>query len=159
MSTECVYPGGELVGALLGCAGDGALGEEARAEEVDGHGRGRVRRHREPTSSPARSGCASGSSRHDRGHALTTLGPSRHQRSTQPYGSASLLSIFSIVVTSNLLMKLTTIIYIRIVGRLKATHSISQSLLGDNTPCNLPTHMNWELESNQIDKHTHELKF
>jgi hypothetical protein len=47
------YPAGELVGALLGGAGDGALGEEARAEEVDGHGRGRVRRRRHLGSSPA----------------------------------------------------------------------------------------------------------
>jgi hypothetical protein len=33
-------PLGELVGALLGGAGDGPLGEQPRAEEVDGHGRG-----------------------------------------------------------------------------------------------------------------------
>jgi hypothetical protein len=47
------YPPGELVGALLGGAGDGALGEEARAEEVDGHRRhpGRARTQ-QPRPSP-----------------------------------------------------------------------------------------------------------
>ena len=45
--TKCArtYTLGKVVGPLLGGAGDGALGEEARAEEVDGHGRRRVRRH------------------------------------------------------------------------------------------------------------------